>query len=233
MYRNSIDVIGDGVESCWNNAVKIIDAARLLKLHGHNGLCLSLSVLALEEIGKLILIDGLLFAKSNDKRSKLFEKGYRDHKNKLSALDVFPLLINYLANFDSRYNKEESFKLTLLIGIDQYKKKKLALTKWIGAKCDLQNLDTWKQKGFYTHYNAEGSFVSPTEIEQDFSDAIFQLANHIVDGVNFLLKDNIIKYKENVRLWREKLGDQQILEIHQYAKQLFNEMLIKGENSSF
>lgn len=224
-YRNSVEGIGAGVEACWLNAVKIVSGANLLKSQGYYGLALSISILAIEEIGKLILLDGLLFAHKYDKRSDIFEKGFRSHKIKLDALDFFPFLISYLANLDMRFNKEEKFNQTIAIIIEQYKKGRFMLSKWIGEDCNLQKLDEWKQKGFYAHYNSNGQIVLPNNIDIEFCEAILNFSNRIVDSVNFLLKDNILKYMETINNVRINLSSQQILEIRGQAEMLMNKLI--------
>lgn len=223
-YRNPVDSIGEGIEACWLNALALLESAKLVKSQGHHALALSLAVLAMEEIGKMSMIDGLLFAKPGDERSKIVEGGFRSHKSKLGALDVFPFLLNYLSTLDPRYNTEQRFNLTLAIVPQQYKRERQALEPWLGPACDLRVLDSWKQKGFYTHFDSSGRFVRPAEIEEDFSTAVVQLANRLVDAVNFVLKDNMIRYKERIRLLREKLTDAQLLQIRKRVQELVNEM---------
>jgi AbiV family abortive infection protein len=217
MYQASLDMIADGMEACWRTAVNTVEAASILKSHGHNGLCLSLSVLAMEEIGKLILIDGLLFARPNDERSELYDKCFRAHKSKLLSIDVFPLFLNYLSTLDPRHGKDKAFALAVALCIKQYKEQRLSLAKWIGKECDLQKLDFWKQRGFYTHYT-ERRFVSPSEIDQVFCESVYLLSYRIVDSVTFLLKNNLIRYKEHIRTSRERLSEKEIIEIRQEAQ---------------
>lgn len=183
---------------------------------GRFGLALSLAVLGMEEIGKMWIIDGLLFAKPNDERSQLFKKGFRSHGLKLEALDVFPFMVNYLATLDPRYNNEQRFNQTLAIVIKQYKEQRQSLESWLGPSCDLRDLDLWKQKGFYAHVDA-GRFVRPSEIDENFATGVVELAFRMVDVLDFLLKSNMGRYKELIASLRRKMTEEQWNEIHSLA----------------
>jgi AbiV family abortive infection protein len=204
-FENPVEFIGDVVEACWSNAVELIESAKQMKTQGRNGLAVSLSVLALEEVGKLHIMDGLLFAKPGDERSDLYEKGFRKHTIKLRVLDLFPLLLNYLCSFDPRYFSEDRFRLSLAIVVDQYKRDRTALAPWLGPACDLVELDRWKQKGFYVHISENNHVEKPAEIDEKMAAAVLQLAVRIVDAVNFVMKDNIRRYRERTRELRRKL----------------------------
>jgi len=232
-YRSPVDDIGEGIEACWLNALDLLESAKLVKSQGHHALALSLAVLTMEEIGKMIMIDGLLFAKPGDERSKIFEGGFRCHKSKLGALDVFPFLLRYLGTLDPRYSTEQRFNLTLAIVLQQYKKERQALEPWLGPACDLRDLDSWKQRGFYTHVDSNGHFVHPAEIiDEDFSAAVVGLANRLGDAVNFILKDNMTRYKERIHSLREKLTEEQLFEIRKHAQDLVKAMFTVTENES-
>ena len=61
-FRNSTQQVLAAVQACLRNAVQLGEAA-IEQLHAERpGLAVALIVLALEELGKLILADGLAFA---------------------------------------------------------------------------------------------------------------------------------------------------------------------------
>jgi len=225
-YYRGIEFIGEGIEACWLNALELLESAKLVLNEKHHGLALSLAVLAMEEIGKLILIDGLLFAKPGDERSQIFDKGYRTHKVKLMALDIFPFLVTSLATLDPRYDKEQRFNQTLAIVIQQYKNQRQNLSPWLGPQCNLQDLDSWKQRGFYSHFNEQGRFVRPLTIDDNFSSAVVQLAFRIVNCLDFILKDNIERYKKRILSFRGKVNDQQLAQIRIQAQELVDQMFV-------
>jgi len=225
MLGKPTEFIGDVVEACWSNAVQLVESAKQVKAQGRNGLAISLSVLALEEIGKLHIVDGLLFAKPGDERSDLYEKGFRKHTIKLKVLDLFPLMLTYLCTFDPRYASEQRFRLTLAIVVDQYKRDRIALAPWLGPACDLVELDRWKQKGFYVHVDERNHVARPSEIDEKMAAAVLQLAIRIVDAVNFVMKDNMARYRQRIKALREKLTEDQHAKIKADALKVIGPLL--------
>lgn len=225
ILANPTEFIGDVVEACWSNAVELVESAKQIKAQGRNGLAISLSVLALEEIGKLHIVDGLLFAKRGDERSGLYEKGFRKHTIKLKVLDLFPLMLTYLCTFDPRYPSEERFRLSLAIVVDQYKRDRMALAPWLGAACDLVELDRWKQKGFYVHVDERNHVARPAQIDEKMAAAVLQLAIRIVDAVNFVMKDNMARYRERIKALREKLTEDEHAKIKSEALRIIGPLL--------
>lgn len=232
MLGNPTEFIGDVVEACWSNAVQLVESAKLVKAQGRNGLAVSLSVLALEEIGKLHIVDGLLFAKPGDERSALYEKGFRQHTVKLKVLDLFPLMLTYLCTFDQRYPSEERFRLSLAIVVDQYKRDRTALAPWLGPGRDLVDLDGWKQKGFYVHVDKKNHVARPEEIDAKMAAAVLQLAIRIVDAVNFVMKDNIGRYKERIRALRQKLTVDEEAEIRKRVQRTVEDLFSSEQTNS-
>jgi len=228
-YENPIEFIADGVEACWLNAVDLVESAKQMKEQGRNGLAVSLCVLALEEIGKLYMVDGLLFAKPGDERSDLYEKGFLSHAFKLKVLDLFPIMLQYLWAFDPRYLCEERFRVTLAIVVDQYKHDRMALAPWLGTACDLVQLNRWKQKGFYVHVDEKNLLVRPSEVDEKLAATLLQLAIRIVDAVNFVMKENIGQYRERMGELRQKLTDAQQDEIRKQAQRIVEKLFSPEE----
>ena len=95
-YRNNLDFVEAGLCACWRNANELVAASKNLIDRGQHAPALSLSVLALEELGKMCAIDGLVFARSNDDKAQRFDKSLRGHDVKLAALQLLPLFISAL-----------------------------------------------------------------------------------------------------------------------------------------
>ncbi|MHB8085459.1 MAG: AbiV family abortive infection protein [Dehalococcoidia bacterium] len=224
-YANELEFIGEGVEACWQNARDLLKYAKLVHSHENCGLALSLAVISMEEIGKLLMIDGLLFAKEKDERTIIFQKGYKSHKLKLQALDIFPILLKYLAHYDERYRKEPKFRYTIVNIIRQYQHDRMALIPWIGETCDLVELDQWKQKGFYSHYDSNWHFIRPIEINKEFSGTVIQLAYRIVDAVDFVLNKNIDRYKKRIAAMRNGITEYDLQMIRDHAREIAGEIL--------
>lgn len=122
-YRNSLNFIEDAFQASWSNANDLTNGAKLLLDNNLNGVALSLSVLAIEESGKLFCIDGLLYARSEDENAKIFSKSLRDHSTKLSSFTLIPLLLLNIAQVDPRFKSEPNFAKALAISINDLKMK--------------------------------------------------------------------------------------------------------------
>src|SRR5438552_10179215 len=68
-YAKSLEFIQAGFIACLQNARDLVAASKILMDSGYHAPALSLSVLALEEIGKVIAIDGLLFTRPDSDRA--------------------------------------------------------------------------------------------------------------------------------------------------------------------
>jgi len=78
-YRNKLEFVESAFEACWKNTNDLIAAAKLLLDKGLHGIALSTAVLALEELGKLFCIDGLLFARSDYYKAEAYAKSLKSH----------------------------------------------------------------------------------------------------------------------------------------------------------
>src|ERR1043166_6021191 len=99
-FRNTMSQVVKAVQACLYSAVQLGKAADEQLDAKRPGLAVALIVLALEELGKLLVADALAFAQPGDERAKRFEDALRSHKTKLQVLDLFPFSVEYFARFD-------------------------------------------------------------------------------------------------------------------------------------
>jgi AbiV family abortive infection protein len=79
-FRNSTQQVVAAVQACLKNAVQL-GVAATEQLHAQRpGLAVALIVLALEELGKLVLADGLAFAQPGDERAKRLRRRFGNTK---------------------------------------------------------------------------------------------------------------------------------------------------------
>jgi AbiV family abortive infection protein len=179
-YRNTPDSVEGGFRACWRNANDLVAASQSLIDQGLHAPGLSLAVLALEEIGKLRAIDGLLFARSDDHKSHRFGKSQRDHDTKLAALPLLPLLIISLSRVDSRCKNEQAYALASAITLHQLESDGNAVLQLI-QKDDFAGLNKWKQQGFYVGVD-QNAFVTPREaVDPKIAEAVhasLRVASH-------------------------------------------------------
>lgn len=210
-YRNTIDFVVRAIAACWENARTLSVEADATLSRGNHALALSLAVLSLEEIGKLMVADGLLFARSGDERSKGFEKGLRSHTLKLKALDLFHIFVRSISSLDPRYPTEEHFRQALAITLESDRRLRSELTQWLGPDCSLTKLDEWKQKGFYAHADSGGVLQSPQQaVPAALSKKIVLLANRLVGTLDFLLRDNLERYADVATMIRQGVSEDEL-----------------------
>lgn len=221
-YRNSLDFVADAFRACWANAQDLVSEAKLLSDHGHKARALSLSVLALEELGKLFCADGLLYARPDDHRAKTFAKSLKSHTTKLSALDLLPLLLQNISSVDPRYSREQLFMQAILISAKDLKDRGNAVFDLLGGE-GFSKLDHWKQVGFYSQ-PLENGFVTPNEaVKSEISEAVFMLAWRATTTLNFLLKDgNLKRYIDLAREVRGKMSEEQHAAMSAAGEELAN-----------
>ena len=232
-YRNNLKFVESGFRACWRNVADLLDAGHLLIDAKRFSVALSLSVLAMEEVGKMMLLDGLLFSRAGDHKGEHFRSGHTKHQEKLQFVDLFPFFVTSLATADPRYDAETRFRKALDITILNLKKERLVLSRCLGANCDLTELDSWKQHGFYAS-DAGDKLLSPQDrVPEDLAKAVHTLAWRLKTTLDFLLKDgNLERYFERARVLRDKFteADHELLE--RYGSEIADELFGDRRTSS-
>lgn len=221
-YRNSLDFVADAFRACWENARDLVAEAKLLSDHGHKARALSLSVLALEELGKIFCADGLLYARPDDHRAKAFAKSLKSHIAKLSALELLPLLLKNISSVDPRYSTDRRFMHAVVIGVQDLKDRGNAVFELLGDE-GFAKLDHWKQVGFYSQ-PIDNSFVRPNDaVSVDISEAVFMLAWRATTTLDFLLRDgNLDRYIDVAREVRAKMSEEQHVAMSAAGEEMAN-----------
>jgi AbiV family abortive infection protein len=218
-YRQPLDFVQLGFIACWQNANDLVTASKSLieaRLHAP---ALSLAVLALEELGKLCAIDGLLFARPDDHKSATASKADRSHSLKLDILTIFPLLIGNLSRTDPRYGIEAAYNAALAISITQLKADGNSVLNYLPDK-SFRQLDVIKQRGFYA--NAVGQkYLTPRDaVDPALSQAVYHFAWRATSTLDFVMKDgNLERYLKIAHGIRAKATEQE----HQFFEQLGKE----------
>jgi AbiV family abortive infection protein len=211
-YRNSLQSVEAGMRACWNNASELVRASGILLEHGFHAPGLSLSVLALEELGKLVATDGLLFADPQGSKAQRAAKADRSHSLKLSALPILPFMVGNLARVDPRHRKDEAYTAALVNGLKALK------ADYAAASLDgTYDFDRWKQQGFY----AESGSLPSKKIDPSLAKAVHRLACTATSVLGLVLSDgNLERYIETARVIRSKMTEAE----HQAFEQLGDEV---------
>lgn len=203
------------------------EGAKVLLDNSLAPLALSTSVLALEELGKLFCIDGLLFARTNDHKAEIFSKSLKSHSTKLSAIELLPMLFGHIASIDPRYRNDLHFKQALAISLLDLKEKGKSVLSML-KDGSFHGLDQWKQSGFYSQPR-DNSFITPAQaVEREMAQIVYNFAWRASSTLDFLLKDeNLDHYITSARVLRANLSeeDHQAIEINaqHISKYLFSE----------
>lgn len=217
-YRNGVALVFQGMSCAISQAASLQRSAQSLLDRRDHALALSVAVLSLEEVGKAILIDGLLFAKSKDEKATAFDKGYRRHTEKLRAVEVFPQFVEKQALADPRSEQSPSeYAKQISSALHKFRQTRTTLGPMLAGGDSLESLDDLKQKGFYTALKAGATFVLPSQaIAPELAAAVVELGSACVKSLDFLFLNGTGAFEEFVSQIRGEMTetDHQALESH-------------------
>lgn len=199
----------------------LVKSSNLLLKKGAYAHALSLSVIALEECGKIFILDSLLFAR--DKNQNFYKKSSISHKDKLDAFQFSITLLNLISKMDTRYLNEKTnhkFSLAVTIGLknlhDKYKEIRDNLPDE-----DFRVLDIYKQKGFYSH-ESDNNYTTPFEsVDKDLSVQINQLANLFLKNMKFIMNEQAVNdYITFAKRIRGNLSEDEWVKINRNANRM-------------
>jgi AbiV family abortive infection protein len=184
-YPHSLSFLKHGYLAIKDTVSQLVDSSSVLLESGAHSQAASLAVIALEECGKIFLLDSLLFSKPGDDSVKGFKKGSINHKYKLFALQFFITFLKSLSEHDKRYG-DERFRKAIQIGILNLHQNYKQLRDSMPAS-NRHELDRIKQEGFYT--KIEGQDFSPTTktLSFDVAARINQLAAAMKANMDFIM----------------------------------------------
>lgn len=231
-YRSNLDFVADAFRACLENSTQLVKASKLLLDSGHHALCLSLSVLALEELGKLFCVDGLLFARADDDRAKTFAKSLKSHSTKLSAIELFPMLLQNVASTDPRFGSEKRFHEAILISARDLKDRGNAVLELLGSEA-FTGLDAWKQLGFYAQPSGNTFRTPDQSIEPKLAESVYMLAWRASTTLEFLLKaDNLERYVNAARSIRAAMTEADHQRLSEIAGEMVEQLFPASEENS-
>jgi AbiV family abortive infection protein len=224
-YRNNLDFIEKAIRASWKNAQELLSGAEILIDKEHHAQALSLSVLALEEVGKLFCIDGLIFSKPKDHKAEAFSKSLKSHETKLLALNLISMLIYNYANCDPRYDSDKAYKKALAIGINNMKNSGNNVLELIDEN-DFCGLDRMKQAGFYSQLTKKNTFITPSKaLGTEEVKIVYDFAELVIGNLNFVLEDgNLERYIDRAKRSRTALSMDDLEIISAQAEELVREL---------
>ena len=218
-YSHGTEMILDAFFKAFESALSNYEAASVLTEQKYISQASSLSILSLEEVGKMMLLDGLLFAKTGDERYKQYKHGHLSHRMKLDGMELYPLFLRYLNTIDPRRN-ENRYKQTLLIIFEDLKAKRQDLADLLGDGFVFSDLDKYKQQGFYSH-EAEGILKANNEaIDPKVANALLVLTWRVTDTLKFVLGQSLEYYKSFVHESRKRIDEVRLKVIRSEATKI-------------
>jgi hypothetical protein len=157
-----------------------------------------------------------------------FTKSARSHSTKLDILVTLPLFLGHLGEADPRYGKERTYNQTLAISPSHLKDAGNAVLNRLKAQ-RFTELDTWKQKGFYSEA-VNNRFLAPRDaIDPDFANTVYHLAWRATDTLGFLLKGgNLERYIKRARWIRATLSEDKHQELERLGREEFAKNFLKS-----
>lgn len=221
-YSKALSFIEDGFTACSRNAIDLTGAAEKLSAEKYYAPSLSMSVLALEEMGKMFIIDNLLFAKSEGTKAEYFRKSLKSHNAKLAEVPMIAVLTTMVAQCDPRFNKPEIFRKALLIGLENWQQAGQEVLNLAGQE-NFEFLDGWKQSGFYVSLINGNKFQSPRDgVDPNLAECVRKFAQLSAANLEFAFSGgNLKRYMEQARAIRAKLSERD----HQFLEENAEEMI--------
>ena len=219
MHSHDNQTVLNGFAKAFESALANCEAASALVELNHISQATSLAILSLEEVGKMMLLDGLLFARTGDERYKQYKQGHLSHRMKLDAVELYPLFLHYLTTVDPRRN-ESRYKQTMLLVFTDLKAKRQELVDLLGEDFIFPDLDQLKQKGFYSHETDGVLKANKEAIDPKVATAILALAWRVTDSLKFVLGRSLENYKAFFQDVREKVDEVNLRRVRKEATKI-------------
>jgi AbiV family abortive infection protein len=223
----SADAIAEGVWKAYETAISHADAAKVMFDSGNHALAASLAVLSAEEIGKMVNIDGLLFAHRETSRKKDHDDAFMKHSTKLSSSLTFPWFFFYLSRFDpgqSRGSDFETIQTILHHHVDEWAN----LGKVFGSDFDIRDLNRLKQSGLYSQQTENESYQAPAElVTKEQATAVLNYVRNMAEGLKLIFPGIFEKYREGLRDLQANLTGEEWTGVNQTALNFVGNMVEK------
>jgi AbiV family abortive infection protein len=193
-FRIKLDQVIDLMDACIQNAEALHGASESLLASGHVPGSAALSILALEELGKSIICDGLAVARQGSGKAQRFDRKRADHQTKLLYVDHLHLFLQVIAILDDDFTKA-TFQEELDRMLDKWYRTKQQFER-VAQENKLRDINTIKQSAFYVGLSAEGKIEQPNHaISASLAEALGNYVHQSVSAVSFLWKRNRQRYR--------------------------------------
>jgi AbiV family abortive infection protein len=161
---------------------------------GRHALAASIAIAALEEIGKMMLLDDLLFARSLQPRHHAATKGRLAHYDKLEAVDLYSRFLQCLSSDDPRRH-EPGHKRVIAVGELRFEASKQKLSDLLGREFRFRHLHALRRRGLYSHTSGGTVRVNREAADPELTKAIVELVRCITDTLRLVLGASFEHYR--------------------------------------
>lgn len=211
----------DAFSKAHESAISNYDAAVALAESGRHAQATSIAIAALEEIGKMMLIDDLLFARTGGER---YQRHYKDgrlaHHGKLDALELYPHFLNSLTTADPRRN-EMGYKHMMATVCSHFNTKRQKLADLVREDFVFLHLGALKQQGLCSHEADRAVRANREAVNLEVAKAILALTGCITDTFRLVLGPSLEHYRILFRDLHEKGHETYLETIRGDATEIF------------
>lgn len=209
-WKNTLNPaqIADGMNAANNNAQRLAEDAEILFNLNRFPSALSLSILSIEEAGKISILRELALAQNGDQVKDAW-KAYRSHTKK-NVMWLFPHLVS------SGANKLEEFK------------------SLFGEKAEHPLLlDNLKQIGFYTDCLGKANWSIPEQVvDRENTENILKIAKLMCKDSSYSTKEIELWVKHIKPVWKGSM-DSMKMALNNWFDEMVKENLISEGQYSF
>lgn len=196
----------------------LVNASNVLQKEKIYAASLSLSIIALEECGKIFILDSLLFLRD---KNDFYKKRSLSHKDKLDALQFTITLLATISEHHEDNKKDDTkviFKKATQIGLSNLHSEYKSLRDKL-KNSDIRQFDHIKQNGFYTGY-FNNEFKNPSSnIDIKLAIQVNKFANLFMQNLDFIMNEKTIsKYASWGKNIRGKVSQEDWIKIEQLLK---------------
>jgi AbiV family abortive infection protein len=194
MFSQGAESIVSAFSKAYESAVSNFDAAVALAEIGRSALAASIAIAALEEVGKMMLLDDVLFARRDSQRDQRIKGGRRARHVRLDALELYPQFLQRLTSDDPRHD-EPGYKRMMAIASMRYDTMRQKLAELVGPGFVFRRLDSVKQQGLYSHQAGGTVKVNRDAVDLEVATAILELVRCITDTLPLVLGPSFEHYR--------------------------------------
>jgi hypothetical protein len=149
-------------------------------------LAASVAIAALEEIGKMMLLDDLLFGRSPQPQLERCDK--------LEAVELYSRFLQCLSSDDPRRHDLGLNRVIAVAGV-RFESSKQKLSDLLGGEFRFGDLYALKQRGLYSHTAAGAVRVNRESANPELTKAIIDIVRCITDTLHLLLGSSFEHYR--------------------------------------